>query len=520
MKVSASSSFNRHPYSIVSTPRGKFAVPASQVQQFFHMNVNTTQSFKAVPAALLNNRGQFSGDIDTGAFGLIKQAYLAISISIAGGAARLAGTPYWFESIEVKSENGGKSLTTIYSDSLYTRLGMYSESQLSGLLKAMNFQEDFHPQDSWPDGYSGTFYLPLDVSVLNELYMKNIRQTIRLVLQPVGDIRVSGSGTVSCTDISIVFVTDHLTPEDEQTHDKLYKSLNFKHAFLEPVQHTFRNTTLTASTRAEIDLSSLNGLSSHLQVMIKPTGVSNTNFGNQRFISLGEGGTVDLLSPGKQSVFGKGTALQDRYIRNILYTTGYTSAMNYKNYFYELNFADSTKQAAQGHLSGCLEFKGQKYYLALTPSSAGTQEVQTLTCSATPDAGRYVLEYLGYKTDGLAFNANAAAIKAALEALPPLRDALNGATTVTVSGAITTNPTITFSNAFDNPNGDLVYVISNLEASGAQLTANTAMTTRGKMGFTSGTYDVFVYAHNYNDLIQTTSGDLIQLASKDVAHQL
>jgi hypothetical protein len=61
---------------------------------------------------------------------------------------------------------------------------------------------------------------------------------------------------------------------------------------------------------------------------------------------------------------------------------------------------------------------GQEY-LKITPGPAGTSEVQTITLTnLANDGGHYQLAFRGDITDSLAYNPNAAAIKAALEALP------------------------------------------------------------------------------------------------------
>jgi hypothetical protein len=69
--------------------------------------------------------------------------------------------------------------------------------------------------------------------------------------------------------------------------------------------------------------------------------------------------------------------------------------------------------------------------------SAGTSEVQTLTVNGTPTGGSFKLKFQGRTTAAIAYNANAAAIQAALEALPNI-----GAGNVAVAG---TGPfTVTF----------------------------------------------------------------------------
>jgi uncharacterized phage protein gp47/JayE len=69
--------------------------------------------------------------------------------------------------------------------------------------------------------------------------------------------------------------------------------------------------------------------------------------------------------------------------------------------------------------------------------AAGTDAIQLIQFSSVPDAGQWTLSYLGNQSSVLNFNSNAAAIEAALTALP-------GLTGLTVSGDYTTGFEVTF----------------------------------------------------------------------------
>ena len=73
----------------------------------------------------------------------------------------------------------------------------------------------------------------------------------------------------------------------------------------------------------------------------------------------------------------------------------------------------------------------------LEPDGAVAQ-VHTYTCTAVADGGTYKLGYKGQWTTALAFDANAAAIKAAFEALSTVDD------TITASAALVSGTTITW----------------------------------------------------------------------------
>ena len=71
--------------------------------------------------------------------------------------------------------------------------------------------------------------------------------------------------------------------------------------------------------------------------------------------------------------------------------------------------------------------------------ATGTDEVQTLTFSGSPTAGTFRLSFNRYRTAPLAYNADAAAVQAALEALPSV-----GAGNVECDGTLAGGMALTF----------------------------------------------------------------------------
>lgn len=100
--------------------------------------------------------------------------------------------------------------------------------------------------------------------------------------------------------------------------------------------------------------------------------------------------------------------------------------------------------------------------------AGGTNEVQTLTFDTDVDGGTYKLTFMGYQTAAIAWNANAAAIKAAmLLAIPVLVTA-----DITVAG---TGPyTFTFSGAWAGANVPIIGIdISTLTDGGLPVSGDT-----------------------------------------------
>lgn len=111
-----------------------------------------------------------------------------------------------------------------------------------------------------------------------------------------------------------------------------------------------------------------------------------------------------------------------------------------------------------------------------TQLSTHAAEVQTVTISGTPTGGTFTLTYSGQTTAGIAYNANAAAVQAALEALSNLAP---GDVAVTGGPGPGSAFTLTFGATLAGQN------VAELTASGALLTGGTtpavavATTTQG-----------------------------------------
>ena len=97
------------------------------------------------------------------------------------------------------------------------------------------------------------------------------------------------------------------------------------------------------------------------------------------------------------------------------------------------------------------------------PYAGRVSEVQTVTITGTPTGGTFTLTLEGSTTAGIAYNATAAAVQAALEALPGVDPG-----TLTVTGG--PGPGAAFTVTFNAGGGD----VAALTASGASLTGGTS----------------------------------------------
>jgi hypothetical protein len=113
---------------------------------------------------------------------------------------------------------------------------------------------------------------------------------------------------------------------------------------------------------------------------------------------------------------------------------------------------------------------------------AGTSEVQTLSVTGTPTGGDFTLTYDGQTTAAIAFDATAAAVQAALEALSNI----DAGEVVCAGGPLDTDVTITFAGDLQGTNVSLIVADGTGLTGGSSPDAAVAETTPGVAGSTDG----------------------------------
>lgn len=128
-------------------------------------------------------------------------------------------------------------------------------------------------------------------------------------------------------------------------------------------------------------------------------------------------------------------------------------------------------------------------------SAGNTNEVQTVTITGTPAGGTFTLSFKGYTTAAIAFNANAAAVQSALQAIGSI-----GTNGVTVTGGPGpgTPYVLTFANQLGNQFLPLTTASAAGLTGGTTPTVTVARTTPGV-----GQYDA---QSGYTDLGATKGG--------------
>ncbi len=113
-------------------------------------------------------------------------------------------------------------------------------------------------------------------------------------------------------------------------------------------------------------------------------------------------------------------------------------------------------------------------WLNTSEGTAAVSEVQTATLSAAAASGTYTLTYGGVTTANIAWDANAAAIKAAMVAA-----GCPNAADITVSGSMATGTTFTFANTLGDVGTITMNSASLLDAGSNPITNSIAETTKG-----------------------------------------
>ena len=137
---------------------------------------------------------------------------------------------------------------------------------------------------------------------------------------------------------------------------------------------------------------------------------------------------------------------------------------------YEIEFTDSVGSANVGAVTSSATWSAAqgRFDIAVTVTTEGTaggDEVQTITLTPTPTGGTFTLTYDGQTTSAIAFDASAATVDAALEALSNI-----GAGDVAVTGSAGGPWTVTFGTALADTN------VAEMTGDGSALTGASSQT--------------------------------------------
>lgn len=480
--------------------RSNFAIPLHQADIQTANRVVYTTAESAIPSTfdgsdvvfrVLHEQQQVSDN---------KVIEFTLSETGASNDVEVCSAPFFCSEIMHKRNNGNTKVMRSYPEaSLFHHVaGQEDQKQNNNFLKQIGLNSSYWKDGNIKAGSTRKFYLrlfELDDDVINS-YIKNDKGYSEIILTLAKNVKVAGSGVVGISNIRIL-TTDIRIPASLES--KLASDLNTEVArrvlYWTEVKET---PTLTASTEYELDLNKVKGDVPFLLLAIRDSGYSATNSTNIKFHSLGDDSTINFKSHDKE-ILSLGQNMPVDYLVNQVWHSQCSSDFNGRN-MYLIPFCRNAMASLKGHKNGYFRFDGSKQnVLHITPGPAGTACVQRVTVNAAMSAGSYKLSFRGELTDSLAYDATTAAIKAALEALNSFQNYDGKPLTVTVGStlAATTTTDFTFDASAVPPNNDLIQVVLDSTAAGAT-ESSTALQTTGKQGWTTGSYDVRVYAGVYH----------------------
>ena len=505
--MSATSILHKEPLiktnSVITKPQMAVNIPS-------FTSIKTVQISATAPTAAVNNESIVTFRFDAKQLGgRVKAAWVRYTItnSDASNEMKCEPVPYFCSKIEYFANDGTSLLYTQRDNtSFWEVMALTPEDQQSKSWRQdLNVSAGYyHSHDQHKRSVQRAYRLPL---ITNPLVLA--REHLGAA---VGDIyikfhfqkcEISGNhDDVQLDDISLEFEIERLSADDEKQVLSLKNQASL-HRFLEPMKVEYASQTLTASTKSTFSLDSVVGDCPFILFCVR----SATTVGNRlKTVNLGPTATVDIEDSTGRSIYGGGQAVRLDLIMKHLKSKHFRNPefIEQRN-FYVLPFCDSVQDSFAGSKHGYFRFDGSNYKLAITPSAAGTSAVQTLNCNnPANDGGYYKLAFMGDITDSLAYNANATAIKAALEALPTMLDWQGAPLTVTASDALTTDATLTFAaTANPQPNSEkhqVQVICESINDGGVAEFTSTSTTTLGVPGFTTGSYTVSIYPYLYRRL--------------------
>lgn len=422
------------------------------------------------------------------------------------GAATMILLPVyqWFQRIELWSKNGsGEELIREYGETFEEKnILSHSEEELKPLCDLVNRNARGlinYTASTHKASESKWYSLPLSdlLAMINPNHQK-IKGDLLIRFYCKNGIVASGSGVPSLVDVNLVAEEEDLLVNGFDHADEHGKSLIrgfHAYQYFEPVIVEETNT-LTASTKYRLNLENITGAVAALTVRIRSS-TAATASAVQKYVDLGPQSLFDVESNTGTSLWANGTAVFGDYLLRDLPRKYANNDFCNKNKLYIVPFCDNFVNAiVHGVNHGFMNFKeGAKNYLAITPDANPTSAVYSIDITGTPASGScYFVDPWGNRTADLAYDATAATVQTALNALPFYYE--NGLTSTVSASPFGGDFTVTFAGI--DPEvllGRPLGFFSALYTSAPALVtvASVTQSTIPRRGFTTGSYTVTVY---------------------------
>ena len=438
---------------------------------------------------------------------------LRLRIDVAnasGNDIELMDVPGWFERIDFLTADSDV-IQRIYEEDLRESLKTMRQREFNYHAPLMNMDGGFRPSGrAYPNGFTQSFYLPIPCNWIEEtnIFTPAIAGEIiaRLWFRDSNAIFISGTPVgVSITRLELEFLSPVMLAKEFQSIMDRHLRMAHDYRVFFPTQMRY-STTAGPNENIDILLSGFNGVFKNLTFFIRPANATLLNKFNfltiDRYTILDSGG-VDML----------GNNDQYREENDLDFSMNYDNDYKRHNQIYIHDFSLSPlKDGRRGTVNGYAVFSGRETLRIYTETAVVNKVITLVSASAgAATAGRYKLCYHSPHdgvqcTDWLAFNANAAAIQTAINGLDSFR---KSGCTVTVSGAITTDPTITFGGNFelcrDEPDAEIEVIGGNAFDDDY----NSSITTEFRDGFpASGGVEVVISGDKLTRLTLNPNGSL------------
>lgn len=398
-------------------------------------------SISSIPSSGLENQAQVDFEIDNVSNSYIKSIYLYLKITNnSGGDVEFFPLYQWFRRIEIIN-HGGEILETMYPEDQFLLNGkLFTQNQWqAGFSEYLNGGEwyELYRGDVIEDSQFREYAMPIhglfEPIHLWDEHIHSLR--IRFHFDTSTNIYKNGSGA-TITDMKLEIDSPKISDLEKRAALNRLRSQDTYGRFYDSKVKAIPRT-IAAGNTISVNLDGMNGLFNNFGFMIKDQGGVGLNkfdtFRVKEWNIKDKSGNLLVNNPiSHVETMFRNLEVQDCqfYKFNKIYNTHWSPKLNL--------------DAKTGSIHGQYFLSGRET-LEITFEATETPKIFTLSRNGSAPADAILRIGWPYKgethwTDWLAFNSNAAALKAAVESLYPF--AATGST-VTFSGVLDDATTVT-----------------------------------------------------------------------------
>ena len=323
------------------------------------------------PSNFFMGSAKLSARMDGSAFHRMRQLVIRLDVTHTYAAGGETCPPWlWIDRIELYSSNGSQFLGTVFGDLIpWYWQAEYDNGSYNAIAGAANpGAADPWAGHTFQNGQR-TIYIPLTRTLLHNAWMNSPQQS-DLVFQifPRNPfIGLPGDYSLAVNSMQFLVYSDKVTSADAAATASLHKSVITENSYLEPTRLILSNKTVTAQQSLRIELDVIFGAVAALIVMLRPASGSAAHATFHTFSS----GQLDLRTPGGESIYGSGSAVDEDYLREVIQSGYFNTSLAEKMPHVLMSFCDDPQAAAAfGHRAGgCLNFSADKTHLSITPGA-------------------------------------------------------------------------------------------------------------------------------------------------------